>query len=361
MPGPLAHIRVLDLSRVLAGPWAAQNLADLGAEVIKVERPGSGDDTRGWGPPWLHDAAGKDTQESAYYASVNRNKKSVTLDISKPDGQAIVRELAARCDVVIENYKVGTLARYGLAYDDLKAVNPRLVYCSVTGFGQDGPHAQRPGYTNQRIITRQGGKVDHTEQAGAPGVGKQRVGALHFGPILRHYRAHPQGLDLDRLERQVPGGDHILALDTGNPQLLAHFDHIGVGDGGKAAILTGPGVGGVDDGGIRAHVAVIFLGNLAEPVNEAGLVLHLEVAQSLDGANERVLQDVPRFQGLAQLLAQAQAHDLLDPAVVALEQLIERLEIAVLCPADENDGLVALRGVLAVWNARIWHCVPRRR
>jgi formyl-CoA transferase len=118
MAGPLSHIRVLDLSRVLAGPWAAQNLGDLGAEVIKVERPGAGDDTRGWGPPFVKDGEGKDTQEAAYYASVNRNKKSITLDLSKPEGQAIAREIAAKSAVLIENYKVGTLKRYGLAYED---------------------------------------------------------------------------------------------------------------------------------------------------------------------------------------------------------------------------------------------------
>ncbi len=175
MPGPLAHIRVLDLSRVLAGPWAAQNVADLGAEVIKVERPGAGDDTRGWGPPWLKDGAGHDTHESAYFASVNRNKKSITLDIGKPDGQAIVRELAAKCDVLIENYKVGTLARYGLAYEHLHPANPRLVYCSVTGFGQDGPHARRPGY--DFIFQGMGGLMSITgERDGQPGAGPQKVG-----------------------------------------------------------------------------------------------------------------------------------------------------------------------------------------
>ena len=146
MPRPLSHIRVLDLSRVLAGPWASQNLADLGAEVIKVERPGVGDDTRGWGPPWFKDSAGKETRDSSYYLSCNRGKKSITLDISKPEGQAIVRELAAKCDVLIENYKVGTLARYGLGYEDLRQINPRLIYCSITGFGQTGPYAPRPGY-----------------------------------------------------------------------------------------------------------------------------------------------------------------------------------------------------------------------
>jgi formyl-CoA transferase len=175
MPGPLSHIRVLDLSRVLAGPWAAQNLADLGAEVIKVERPGAGDDTRGWGPPWLKDGAGHETRESAYFLSVNRNKKSVTLDISKPEGQAIARELAAKCDVLIENYKVGTLARYGLGWEALHTLNPRLVYCSVTGFGQDGPHAHRPGY--DFIFQGMGGLMSITgERDGQPGAGPQKVG-----------------------------------------------------------------------------------------------------------------------------------------------------------------------------------------
>ena len=175
MPGPLSHIRVLDLSRVLAGPWAAQNLGDLGAEVIKVERPGAGDDTRGWGPPFMKDAEGKDTKEAAYFLSVNRNKKSVTLDIAKPEGQAIVRELAAKCQVLVENYKVGALKKYGLDYDSLKKVNPSLIYCSVTGFGQDGPYAPRPGY--DFIFQGMGGLMSITgERDGQPGAGPQKVG-----------------------------------------------------------------------------------------------------------------------------------------------------------------------------------------
>ena len=175
MAGSLSHIRVLDLSRVLAGPWAAQNLGDLGAEVIKVERPGAGDDTRGWGPPFLKDGAGQDTKEAAYYASVNRNKKSITLDLSKPAGQAIAREIAAKSAVLIENYKVGTLKRYGLGYEDLKEKNPGLVYCSVTGFGQDGPYAPRPGY--DFIFQGMGGLMSITgERDGQPGAGPQKVG-----------------------------------------------------------------------------------------------------------------------------------------------------------------------------------------
>ncbi|MGQ0511494.1 MAG: CaiB/BaiF CoA transferase family protein [Betaproteobacteria bacterium] len=175
MPGPLSHIRVLDLSRVLAGPWAAQNLGDLGAEVIKVERPGAGDDTRGWGPPFMKDQDGKDTSEAAYFLSVNRNKKSVTLDIAKPEGQGIVRELATKCQVLVENYKVGALKKYGLDYDSLKKVNPSLIYCSVTGFGQDGPYAPRPGY--DFIFQGMGGLMSITgERDGQPGAGPQKVG-----------------------------------------------------------------------------------------------------------------------------------------------------------------------------------------
>jgi formyl-CoA transferase len=145
-PKALGHIRVLDLSRVLAGPWCSQNLADLGADVIKIERPGCGDDTRAWGPPYARDADGKDTSEAAYYLSANRGKRSVTVDIATPEGKALIRDLARHADVVLENYKVGQLKRYGLDYESLKAIKPDLVYCSITGFGQDGPYAHRAGY-----------------------------------------------------------------------------------------------------------------------------------------------------------------------------------------------------------------------
>ena len=175
MAGPLSHIRVLDLSRVLAGPWAGQNLADLGAEVIKVERPKFGDDSRTYGPPWVKDRQGRDTKDSAYFTSANRGKKSITLNISTPEGQKLVRELARVCDVLIENYKFGDLARYGLSYDDLKQINPRLIYCSVTGFGQTGPYREHPGY--DFMIQGMGGMMSVTgEPDGAPGGGPQRAG-----------------------------------------------------------------------------------------------------------------------------------------------------------------------------------------
>jgi crotonobetainyl-CoA:carnitine CoA-transferase CaiB-like acyl-CoA transferase len=173
--GPLSHIRVLDLSRVLAGPWAGQNMADLGAEVIKVERPGPGDDSRAFGPPWVKDREGRDTKDSAYFTAANRGKKSITLNISAPEGQAIVRELAKKSDVLIENYKFGDLTRYGLGYDDLRKINPRLIYCSVTGFGQTGPYRERPGY--DFMIQGMGGMMSVTgEPDDAPGGGPQRAG-----------------------------------------------------------------------------------------------------------------------------------------------------------------------------------------
>jgi crotonobetainyl-CoA:carnitine CoA-transferase CaiB-like acyl-CoA transferase len=169
----LSGIRILDLSRVLAGPWCTQTLADLGADVIKIERPGTGDDTRTWGPPFLKDAQGADT-EAAYYLGTNRNKRSVTCDIAQPAGQALVRELVAHCDVFVENFKVGDMARYGLDYASLKAINPRLVYCSVTGFGQTGPYADRAGY--DYAIQGMGGLMSVTGERDDLGGGPQKVG-----------------------------------------------------------------------------------------------------------------------------------------------------------------------------------------
>lgn len=173
--GPLSHVKVLDLSRILAAPWAAQVLADLGAEVIKVERPGAGDDTRGWGPPFLKDAEGRPTKEAGYYLAVNRGKRSITVSLDKPEGQAIVKELAKRADIVLENYKAGTLARYGLDEASLRKINPRLIYCSVTGFGQTGPRRDQPAY--DFLIQAMGGLMSVTgERDGKPGGGPQKVG-----------------------------------------------------------------------------------------------------------------------------------------------------------------------------------------
>jgi len=214
--GALDGVRVLDLSRVLAGPWCTQTLADLGADVIKIERPGAGDDTRGWGPPFLKDRDGRDTAEAAYYLGTNRNKRSLAVDIARPAGQALIRRLVAQCDVFVENFKVGDMARYGLDATQLLAENPRLVYCSITGFGQTGPYRERAGY--DYAIQGIGGLMSVTgERDDLPGGGPQKVGVavadLFTGlyatvailAALRHRDATGQGqaIDMALLDTQV--------------------------------------------------------------------------------------------------------------------------------------------------------------
>ena len=210
--GALAGLRVLDMSRVLAGPWVGQTLGDLGAEVIKVERPGLGDDTRGWGPPYVRDAEGRETDIAAYYLCANRNKRSVTIDISATEGQALIRRLAAEADILIENFKVGGLAQYGLDYPALRAVNPRLIYCSITGFGQAGPYAERAGY--DFLIQAMGGLMSIT---GAPDSAPQKVGVAITDVVTglyatigilaavqaRHRTGEGQHLDISLLDSQV--------------------------------------------------------------------------------------------------------------------------------------------------------------
>ena len=173
--GALTGLRVLDLSRVLAGPWCTQMLGDFGADVVKVERPAAGDDTRAWGPPWLKDEEGRDTADAAYFLCANRNKRSLAIDIASAAGQALVRQLAAQADVLVENFKVGGLKAYGLDYESLKACNPRLIYCSVTGFGQTGPYAARPGY--DFLVQGMGGLMSLTGRPdGSAGEGPLKVG-----------------------------------------------------------------------------------------------------------------------------------------------------------------------------------------
>jgi len=211
MSGALSHIRVLDLSRVLAGPWAGQILADLGAEVVKVERPGVGDDTRHWGPPFLRDEAGENTAEAAYYLSANRNKQSLTLDFTQPEGQRIVRELVAKADVVVENFKVGGLAAYGLDYATLKALNPRLIYCSITGFGQTGPYAKRAGY--DFMIQGLGGLMSLTGRSDdETGAGPVKVGVALTDILTGLYSAVAVLAALNQRERSGLGQHIDMAL-----------------------------------------------------------------------------------------------------------------------------------------------------
>lgn len=246
MDAPLSHIRVLELSRILAGPWAGQLLADLGAEVIKVERPRAGDDTRHWGPPYLKDGEGKETSEAAYYLSANRGKRSITLNIATDEGQAVIRDLVRECDVLIENYKVGGLAKYGLDYASLSEINPRLVYCSITGFGQDGPYSHRAGY--DFLIQGMGGLMSVTgEQDHLPGGGPQKVGvaltdiltgmyattAIQGALIERVKSGSGQHIDLSLLDVQVAclanqamnyliGGEAPQRLGNAHPNIVPY-------------------------------------------------------------------------------------------------------------------------------------------
>ena len=262
----LEGIRVLDLSRVLAGPWCTQPLADLGADVIKIERPGAGDDTRNWGPPFLPTADGRESHESAYYLGANRNKRSVTCDIAQPEGQALVRELAEHCDVFIENFKVGDMARYGLDYASLKAINPRLVYCSLTGFGQSGPYAPRAGY--DYIIQGMGGLMSVTGERDDLNGGPQKVGVavadLFTGmyatvgilAALRHAERTGEGqhLDMALLDTQVAmlanlGANYLVSDQAPGRMGNAHqnivpyqvFEVAPRADGGKDFIILAVG------------------------------------------------------------------------------------------------------------------------
>jgi len=212
-PAALPHLKVLDLSRVLAGPWCTQMLADLGADVVKVERPVVGDDTRHWGPPFLQDANGNDTAHASYYTACNRNKRSIAIDIAKPEGQALIRQMAQGSDILVENFKVGGLAHYGLDYTSLRALNPRLIYCSVTGFGQDGPYAERAGY--DLMVQAMSGMMSITGKAeGTPGGAPQRVGvaltdlfagvyacsAILAAVEVRHRTGQGQHIDMSLLD-----------------------------------------------------------------------------------------------------------------------------------------------------------------
>ncbi|SDO68558.1 formyl-CoA transferase [Ralstonia sp. 25mfcol4.1] len=221
--GALSHLRVLDLTRVLAGPWCAQNLADFGADVIKIERPGAGDDTRIWGPPWLKTPDGRDTAEAAYYLAANRNKRSVTCDISTPEGQQLVRDLAAQSDVVLENYKVGQLKKYGLDYESLKAVKPDIIYCSVTGFGQTGPYAQRPGY--DFIIQGMGGFMSLTgERDDLPGGGPQKAGVAISDLMTGQYATIAVLAALSHRDRTGEGQYIDMALLDVQVSMLANMN-----------------------------------------------------------------------------------------------------------------------------------------
>jgi crotonobetainyl-CoA:carnitine CoA-transferase CaiB-like acyl-CoA transferase len=316
--GALSHLRVLDLSRVLAGPWCTQNLADLGAEVIKIERPAVGDDTRGWGPPWMADAQGR--KDSTYYAAANRGKRSVAIDIATSQGQALVRELAQRSDVVIENYKIGDLKRYGLDYPSLAALNPRLVYCSITGYGQDGPSAHKPGY--DFVFQAIGGLMSITgERDDLPGGGPQKAGIAIADVITGMYATVAILAALNHREQSGRGQyidmallDSIVAL--GGNQVTGYF-----------ATGKPPGrYGNAHASLVPYQVFVAADGELVVAVgNDVQWQRYCEAIERIDLARDERWQRVSgRITGRAELIPEL-ARTMLTRGVAAW---IERLEAA---------------------------------
>jgi len=320
----LDGIRVLDLSRVLAGPWCTQTLADLGADVIKIERPGSGDDTRGWGPPFLVGDDGAESREAAYYLGANRNKRSLTCDIAQPAGQQLIRELVRHCDVFIENFKVGDMARYGLDYAALSALNPKLVYCSLTGFGQTGPYAPRAGY--DYIIQGMGGLMSVTGERDDLGGGPQKVGVavadLFTGmyatvgilAALRHAERTGEGqhLDMALLDTQVAmlanlGANHLVAGTVPGRMGNAHqnivpyqvFEVAPAADGSKDFIILAVG----NDGQFAKFCAVAGRPELAADPRYASNRHRVTHRAELVPLLEPILKSRPKADWLAALEA----------------------------------------------------------
>ena len=313
-PTALNGLKVLDLSRVLAGPWAGQMLADLGADVVKVERPGSGDDTRAWGPPWLKDADGRDTSDAAYFFCANRNKRSVAIDMATPDGQRLLQRLAAEADVVLENFKVGGLKQYGLDHETLCARHPRLIYCSITGFGQTGPYAPRAGY--DFLIQGMGGLMSITGRSDAEeGAGPQKVGValtdvmtgLHatIGILaaLQHRERTGEGqhIDLALLDVQVAAlanqaGNHLISgkvpsrMGNAHPNIVPYQDFptadgdmiLAIGNDGQFARFCE--VAGHADWAVDARFAT----NSARVANRAELIPRLRQATVMRTTREWV-------------------------------------------------------------------------
>ena len=331
----LDGIKVLDLSRVLAGPWCTQILADLGADVVKVERPGAGDDTRHWGPPFLKDADGQDTTQASYFTACNRNKRSVTIDMATPEGQQLIRQMAAEADIVVENFKVGGLQQYGLDHTSLRALNPRLIYCSVTGFGQDGPYAERAGY--DLMIQAMSGMMSITGRAdGEPGGGPLRVGVALTDLFTGVYASSAI------LANQASG-----FLNTGNvPQRqgnshpsLAPYQDFPTADG---TMLLAIG----NDGQFKRFCDAAdhpewaqdtrFASNTLRVHNRAALIPAMEAVTRTRSTADwvQLLEDKAVPCGPINTIGQAFA----DPQVVARG-------LAVAQPRDAGDGITAITGV----------------
>ncbi len=301
--GALSGIKVLDLSRVLAGPWATQMLADLGADVIKVERPVAGDDTRHWGPPFLQDAQGNDTREASYFTACNRNKRSITIDMAHPEGQALLRRMAQEADVVVENFKVGGLKQYGLDYDSLKALNPKLVYCSITGFGQDGPYAERAGY--DLMVQAMCGLMSITGHAdGQPGGGPLKVGVAVIDVFTGLYASNAILAALNARDNARNGtgeGQYIdmALLDVGMAVLANQAaGYLATGKAPERAGNIHPSLAPYQDFPTRDGNVLLAIGNDGQFARFCAAVNHPEWAQ-----DARFATNTARVQNRTALLA----------------------------------------------------------
>ncbi len=320
--GPLSHVKVLDLSRILAAPWAGQVLADMGAQVIKVERPGVGDDTRAWGPPYLKDAAGQETSEAAYYLAVNRGKRSITVSLDHPEGQRIVRELAQQSDIVLENFKAGTLARYGLDHASLRKINPRLIYCSVTGFGQTGPRRSQAAY--DFLIQAMGGLMSVTgERDGQPGAGPQKVGVPIVDLMTGMYTAVAVLAALAR-RTETGLGDHIdIGMLDVQVAMLSNqaMNYLVSGEVPRRRGNAHPNIQPQDVFACADGDVIVVVGNDAQFVKLCGVLAHPEWA--LD----------PRFQSNAQRVSH------LDVLMPLLRDCLARWKRATLIQALDQAGV----------------------
>ena len=360
--GALAGIKVLDLTRVLAGPWCTQILADLGADVTKIERPGVGDDTRAWGPPFLKDADGRDTDQSTYFTCCNRNKLSVTIDMATPEGQALLRQMAAQSDIVVENFKTGGLQQFGLDFDSLRAVNPRLVYCSVTGFGNDGPYAMRAGY--DLLVQASSGLMSITGQPDdVPGGGPLRVGvaltdlftgvyastAILAALEVRHRTGVGQHIDMALLDVGIAllANQASAFLNTGlipqrqgnsNPS-LAPYQDFPTRDG--AMILA---IG--NDGQFQRFCRAADQPSLASDPRFATNTLRVEHREALIQAMEAVTRSRSTAEWIAMLEHRAVPCGPVNDIAQAFDDpQVKARKLAVKLPRAAGDGIAAISGV----------------
>jgi len=361
-PAALDGLKVLDLSRVLAGPWCTQILADLGADVVKIERPGVGDDTRGWGPPFLKDADGNDTEQATYFTACNRNKRSVTVDMATPEGQTLLQQMAAQSDVVVENFKTGGLKQYGLDHQSLRAANPRLIYCSVTGFGHDGPHAQRAGY--DLMIQATSGMMSITGRPDdVPGGGPQRVGVA-LTDLFTGVYASTAILAAIEVRHRTGEGQHIdmALLDVGMAILANQASaFLNAGTVPQRQGNSHPSLAPYQDFQTKDGSMLLAIGNSGQFARFCEAAGHAEWAadprfatNTLRVTHREVL--IPQMQEVTRTRTTAEWIALLEDKAVpcgpinTIAQAFDDAQVkarglAVTLPRDAGDGIAAITGV----------------